>query len=152
MLVGFEAFNILRIEAGTPWYGVDMDEGNFPQEACLDDALHWQKGCYVGQEPVARIKYRGHVNKKLVGLKIAGNDLPEPDDKIFHESREVGHITSAVRSPHVGGPVALGYVRREVMQQGQALMVRHGDCLAQAVVSDLPFYPWMGGGSGLSGV
>jgi glycine cleavage system T protein len=139
--VGFEAFNILRVEAGTPWYGVDMDETNFPQEACLDDALHWQKECYVGQEPVARIKYRGHVNKKLVGLKIEGDDAPEPGDKIFHENRPVGHITSAVRSPYVGGPIALGYVRREVMEPGQALTVQRGDHPARALVVQLPFYP-----------
>ncbi len=68
--VGYDAFEILRIEAGIPRYGMDMDETNVVSEAALDDAVSFTKGCYVGQEIIARIKYRGHVAKKLSGLSV----------------------------------------------------------------------------------
>jgi folate-binding protein YgfZ len=132
------------VEAGIPWYGVDMDDTNFPQEARVDYVLDWNKGCYVGQEPVARIKFRGHVNKKLVGLRFGVGSGPEPGNKIFgnRESRkEIGHITTAVYSPHLHCPIALGYVRRAWLADGTEVVVETAQGVVPAVVAALPFYP-----------
>ena len=71
--VGYDALETLRIEAGVPRYGVDMDETNVVTETGLDEAVSYTKGCYIGQEIIARIKYRGHVAKKLSGLRFEGN-------------------------------------------------------------------------------
>ena len=138
--VGMEALNTLRIEAGMPWYGIDMDETNLLQEAGLERAASFSKGCYIGQETVVRIAHRGHVNWHLVGLLIGGSDVPEVGAKLRHDQREVGRITSAVHSPALNRPVALGYVRRERMAPGTILKLRasQGDTTAEIV--PLPFY------------
>jgi len=138
--VGMEALNTLRIEAGMPWYGIDMDETNLLQEAGLERAASFSKGCYIGQETVVRIAHRGHVNWHLVGLLIGGSDVPEVGAKLRHDQREVGRITSAVHSPALNRPVALGYVRRERMAPGTILELRasQGDTTAEIV--PLPFY------------
>lgn len=138
--VGMEALNTLRIEAGIPWYGIDMDETNLLQEAGLERAASFSKGCYIGQETVVRVAHRGHVNWHLVGLVIGGSEVPEVGAKLRHEQREVGRITSAVHSPALNGPVALGYVRRERMAPGTILELRasQGDTSAEIVL--LPFY------------
>jgi folate-binding protein YgfZ len=138
--VGLRAFNMLRVEAGLPWYGVDMDDTNFPQEARLDHVLDWNKGCYVGQEPVARIKYRGHVNKRLAGLITAGVGAPAKGDRISKDDREIGRVTSAVFSPHLNCPIALGYVRREFLDPGTEVAVETTQGPATAIVTELPFY------------
>lgn len=138
--VGFQAFNMLRVEAGIPWYGVDMDETTFPQEAGVEHVLDWHKGCYVGQEPVARIKFRGHVNKKLTGLRFPEGTQPEPGNKVIKGSREIGRVTSAVYSPHLNCPIALGYVRREFLEVGTEVTVETARGPTPAVVAALPFY------------
>ena len=94
--VGFAALNMLRVEAGIPWYGLDMDEGRIVLEVGLEHAISFKKGCYLGQEVVERATARGHVNRKLSGLLVHGNTLPESGDKLFHDSQEVGWVTSAV--------------------------------------------------------
>lgn len=101
---------VLRIEQGIAKYGIDFDENNLPQEARLERALHFDKGCYLGQEIVARLQYRGHVNKVLVGLKIEGVKIPPPGTKIYEEEKEVGKITSCLWSPKLNAPLALGYL------------------------------------------
>jgi len=138
--VGLRAFNTLRVEAGLPWYGVDMDDTNFPQEAQMDHLLDWDKGCYVGQEPVARIKYRGHVNKRLAGLKFSQGVQPQPGNRITKDDRDVGRVTSAVFSPHLNGPIALGYVRREFLEPGMEITVETTAGPVAARVAELPFY------------
>ncbi len=140
--IGFRAFNILRVEAGIPWYGVDVDDTNFPQEARMDDILDWTKGCYVGQEPVARIKFRGHVNRQLTGLKFAQGAEPESGNKIVQQGREIGHITTAVDSFYLNCPIALGYIRREYLEPGTEITVKTRQGLAAAEVAALPFYPY----------
>jgi glycine cleavage system T protein len=132
--VGLRAFNLLRVEAGVPWYGVDMDDTNFPQEAGVDYVLDWNKGCYVGQEPVARIKFRGHVNKRLVSLRFAGEHPPQSGDKIVKDGREIGRITSAIYSPRLNCPIALGYVRREFLEPGTEVGVEMVGGPAAAIV------------------
>ena len=98
----------LRIEAGTPAWGKELDENVLPAEAGLDErAISFSKGCYPGQEPIARLHFRGKTNRGLRVLDVGG-DAPEPETQIVHEGKVVGRITSAVDG------VALGYVRVEV--------------------------------------
>ncbi|MBI5397611.1 MAG: folate-binding protein YgfZ [Verrucomicrobia bacterium] len=118
-----EALNILRIEAGIPIFGVDMDENTIPNEAGLEArAISYEKGCYLGQETISRIKSIGHVNRHLVGLRLGQGTLPPPKEKILADSVEIGYITSAVASPRLGA-VALGYVRRGHEQPGTRVVV-----------------------------
>ena len=112
--VSTEVEEILRIEAGIARYGVDMDESNVVPETNLDDAVSYSKGCYLGQEIIVRIKHRGHVAKKLTGLRFetdqpieAGSLIKSIDDK------EIGRVTSATFSPKLGATIGLGYVRYE---------------------------------------
>ncbi len=119
-----EALEILRVEAGVPLWGVDMDEGTIPNEAGLEKrAVSYDKGCYVGQETIARIKTYGHVNRRLVQLACAGDSMPARGEKILADGREVGHVTSAAFSPRLGKPLALGYVRREFAVAGTKLKI-----------------------------
>jgi aminomethyltransferase len=103
---------LLRIQAGTPVWGKEIDDRVLPAEAGLTErAVSFTKGCYPGQEPIARLHYRGHANRGLRLLALA--ELPEPDADLAYEGKPVGRVTSAVRTPD-GGVVALAYVRREV--------------------------------------
>ena len=138
--VGTEAQEILRIEAGIPRYGMDMDEDNLLLETGLDHAVSFQKGCYLGQEVVERIRSRGHVNKKLVGMVLEGYTPAEPADKIFAGEKEIGRVTSSVLSPAMKRPIALGYVHRDYLQPGTRITVDRNGKPIPAVVSTLPFY------------
>src|SRR5262245_53966143 len=104
---------LLRIRAGTPRFGREIDDRVLPAEAGLETrAIDFEKGCYPGQEPIARQHYRGRVNRTLRVLEIEGQDVPEYDSELTHEGKSVGRVTSAMREgDHV---VALGYVRAEV--------------------------------------
>jgi folate-binding protein YgfZ len=103
----------LRIRAGTPRYGREIDERILPAEAGLDErAVSFTKGCYPGQEPVARLRYRGHANRGLRRLQLVGGELPPYDAPILHEGKQVGRVTSAAVDGD--GIVALGFVRSEV--------------------------------------
>jgi aminomethyltransferase len=135
-LAGQEAAEWLRVEAGIPRYGVDMDEKTLPLEAGLSSALHYQKGCYIGQEVVARQTFRGHVNKKLTGLRL-GDSSPAPKTELRVQERKVGYLTSVVRSPSLGEQVGLGYVHRDFLTPGTRLTL--GDTGASATVAALPF-------------
>jgi folate-binding protein YgfZ len=123
---GWQAFDTARIEAGIPRFGADMDETNIPLECGIENrAVTYTKGCYIGQEVINRIHSVGHVNRELRGLRLADalKTLPQRGDKLFHVGKEVGHVTSAVKSP-VFGNIALGYVRREANQIGNELILR----------------------------
>lgn len=134
---GEETAEILRVEAGVPAHGRELTGEQFPQEAHLDDAISYEKGCYLGQETVARIHYRGQVNRLLVGLALS--TPAEPDTALAANDREVGSITSAVVSP-VHGPVGLGFVRRELAVAGSELLLTTPDGqAARAEVVILPF-------------
>ena len=138
--IGYSALNTLRIEAGIPVYGVDMDENNIPIEAGLWDALDFEKGCYVGQEVVARIKWRGHVNWHLLGLESEGEVAPNSGAEIFSGERKIGRITSSTISPTLNRPLCLGYIRREFQDPGTEVEININDSLQKAQVSELPFY------------
>lgn len=108
-----EELERLRIEAGTPRYGREIDERVLPAEAGLDRrAISFEKGCYPGQEPVARLRYRGHANRGLRVLRLETAEAPPYDAEIEHGGKVVGRVTSAVAAD--GGVVALGYVREDV--------------------------------------
>jgi tRNA-modifying protein YgfZ len=126
------AAEIVRVESGRPRYGVDIDDTTIPQEAGLNErAVSFTKGCYVGQETVARLHYRGKPNRHLRGLRLSA--LMPPGTPLLLGEREVGRIGSSVVSPR-HGPIALALVRREA---GVGESLRAGD--ATAVVSELPF-------------
>jgi aminomethyltransferase len=137
--VGLEALDMLRIEAGLPLYGRDMTNDTIPVEANLDGALSYTKGCYIGQEVIARLDARGHVNRRLVGLLLGDAALPPPGASIVAPQRQVGWITSATYSPARRQNIALGYVRREVWEPGTHLEVRSNGTVIDATVAELPF-------------
>lgn len=134
------AIEAARIEAGRPLWGVDMDDSTLPQEANLEalNAISYTKGCYTGQETVARLHFRGHVNKRIVGLRIDGSAVPTPGLPLLgDEQKEVGDIRSAIMSPRFG-PIALAMVRREInVGDSVALAIDGAD--TRATVSALPF-------------
>lgn len=116
------AAEALRIESGWPEYGRDISEENFPQEVARDDwAISYNKGCYVGQETVARIASRGHVNRLLVGLRFETTDAVPAGTEVTAGGQSVGNVTSAIFSPRLGSALALGYVRRGHDQPGNRL-------------------------------
>ncbi len=108
-----EELERMRIEARTPRYGREIDERVLPAEAGLvERAVSLTKGCYPGQEPIARLHYRGHANRELRVLAIEGADPPPPETDVRYAEKVVGRVTSAARSN--GGVVALAFVRTEV--------------------------------------
>jgi folate-binding protein YgfZ len=126
-LAGWDALETARIEAGVPRFGADLDETTLPQEAGLEArAVSFQKGCYIGQEVINRLRTIGQVTRALRGLRLPPDlpALPVRGDKLWHAGKEVGHITSAVHSPRLNAPVALGYVRRECFAPGTELLLR----------------------------
>jgi folate-binding protein YgfZ len=125
---------VVRVEQGRPRYGVDLDESVIPQEAGLNDrAVSFSKGCYVGQETVARLFYRGKPNRHLRGLRLTA--LAEPGDPVRGDERDVGRLGSVASSPRLG-PIALAILRREV-PIGATVSVGLDAIAAQVV--ELPF-------------
>lgn len=119
---GCEALETARIEAGFPWYGVDISDQNLPQEIGRDQqAISFVKGCYIGQETVARIDALGHVNKLLVGVKFAGDRVPPPGAELTAAAQTVGAVTSACYSPRLLAPLGLAFVRRGHNEPGARL-------------------------------
>jgi len=139
--VGVQALDILRTEAGIPWYGQDVDETVILPETRLEHVVSYNKGCYIGQEVVARVKYRGHVNRALSGLVLAGDRVPAAGATVLVEGQEIGRVTSAVRSIALGKPIALGYIRREHFAPGTGVTVQDGNTPIPAQVAGLPFSP-----------
>jgi folate-binding protein YgfZ len=140
--IGWQAFETARIEAGIPRFGADMDETNIPLECGIESrAVTYNKGCYVGQEVINRIHSVGHVNRELSGLRLADDlkTLPQRGDKLFHAGKEVGYVTSAVKSPAFNENIALGYVRREANQIGNDLTLRTATGESPVKIVPLPF-------------
>ena len=138
---GWQAFETARIEAGIPRFGADMDETSIPLECGIESrAVTYTKGCYIGQEVINRIHSVGHVNRELGALRLADGlqILPQRGDKLFHAGKEVGHVTSAVKSP-VFGNIALGYVRREANHIGNELTLRTAAGESPATIVAVPF-------------
>lgn len=134
-------WDIVRVEAGVPEWGIDIDDTTIPQEANLDElgAISYTKGCYTGQETVARIHFRGHVNRHLRGLRFASTRDEMPTERAeLHDTngKPVGDVRSVVVSPRLG-TIALGIVRREITP-GDTITVRTEREIA-ATVTTLPF-------------
>jgi folate-binding protein YgfZ len=132
--VSLDAAEIVRIESGRPRHGLDMTEDNLPAEAgIVERSVSFTKGCYVGQEPVARMHYKGHPNRHLRGLRLS--QQADPGASLLSSDREVGRVTSTGVSPALG-PVALALVRREVLP-GDEVSVGPGG--SAATIVELPF-------------
>ena len=138
--VGLTALNSLRIEAGIPRHGSELGESIIPLEAELEHAIDFTKGCYIGQEIVARMKYRGHPNRLLRGFEIDCETPPEQGARIFNGEKEIGWMTSALSSPTLGKTIALGYVRMAFTDEGNEVEVETADGRVNATVKLLPFY------------
>jgi len=121
--VGPAAVEQVRIEAGTPLYGVDMTEATIPLEAGLEErAISYDKGCYIGQEVIARIHHRGRVNRHLVAFELPEDGAPELPVGVFSDKKQVGRIGSAARSPRLDGrPVGIGILHRKHAEPGTEL-------------------------------
>jgi folate-binding protein YgfZ len=141
-----DLYETLRIEAGIPKYGVDMDETTIVPELGIDSLISYNKGCYIGQEIIARIHFRGHVAKQLTGLVL---DTPEQQAETrpvgsvplseselkTTDGKNAGRITSVAYSPNLQKTIALAYVRYDYLAEGTELLA---DCLP-ANVKNLPF-------------
>jgi tRNA-modifying protein YgfZ len=133
-------WDIVRVEAGSAEWGIDIDDTTIPQEADLDErgAISYTKGCYTGQETVARIHFRGHVNRHLRGLRLVGVALPPVRSSLYDATgKPVGDTRTAVYSPRLSG-IALGLVRREI-EPGATVAVRWEGGETSATVTPLPF-------------
>ena len=126
--IGMRTVNALRLEAGIPWFPEDFNDTVIPHEAGLENThINFSKGCYTGQEIVERVRSRGHVNRRLVGLRFdVKGPAPGPGTKLLSTSREVGQVTSAATLPASGVAVGLGYVRREHTGPGTVLEFEGG--------------------------
>lgn len=119
-----DAVEALRVAAGVPRYGVDFDDRNFPQETGREDAVSYTKGCYLGQEVVARIHYRGHVNHELRGLVFDGDAAPEPGAVLTHDGEEVGRLGSVAAT--AAGTLGLAILHRKAAAPGTRIAAGGG--------------------------
>jgi folate-binding protein YgfZ len=139
---GPEDWEVLRVEAGRPAFGADMDGTTIPLEAGIESrAISFTKGCYPGQEVVIRVVHRGHgrIARRIVGLVIDGVEVPGAGDALRSGDREAGKITSAAWSPLMGSPIAQAMVQRDFFEPGTELAIVHGDHELEARVVELPF-------------
>jgi aminomethyltransferase len=125
-----ETLECLRVEAGLPRVGAELDESVLPAEAHLDAAISETKGCYTGQEVVTRMRTRGRVAHLLVGLRLGEGPLPERGAEIVRDGARIGQLTSAVRSP-AEGAIGLGFVKQDAAAAGTEVQV--GDASARIV-------------------
>jgi folate-binding protein YgfZ len=134
--VGSDAFEMYRIARGVPRYGADLRERDLPQETGQEHALNFDKGCYIGQEIVERIRARGNVHRTFIGFEVEGQS-PQPGTKVRASDKDMGEITSAARVPVHGAErsIAVGYLRRDVATPGMTVQI--GD--QRATVQNLPF-------------
>jgi folate-binding protein YgfZ len=121
--IGLDAIEILRLEAGYPRYGVDVDENTIILEAGYKDAISFSKGCYLGQEVVARATHIGRVNKNLIQFKTESDHPPIRKSKLVADGKEAGYVTSAAFSPGLKGVVGLGYAQRDFAKEGTRLII-----------------------------
>jgi folate-binding protein YgfZ len=138
--VGLTALDALRVEAGTPWAGHDADDTVLLPEIPLEKLVSYNKGCYIGQEVVVRVRDRGHVNRLLTGLVLDGTDVPAAGAPVLADGgKAIGRITSAVRSFALERPIALAFVRREHSTPGTVVSVGTDRGPLRGRVTALPF-------------
>lgn len=137
---GLAAWEAARVEAGRPEWGIDMDDTTIPQEANLDTlgAISFTKGCYTGQEVVARVHFRGHVNRTLRGVRASGNEAPRLRAVLFDATgKSVGEVRSSVTSPRLGG-IALAMLRQEIENGAQLIARWSGDPAGDETAGEMP--------------
>ena len=143
--IGWNALESLRIEAGVPRYGTELTDAVIPLEAELEHAINFEKGCYIGQEIVARMKYRGHPNRLLRGIEIDVDSTSQdccvlhPQAPVFKEDKNMGWITSSTFSPTFEKLIALSYVRIAVTEAGSCVQIETSDGRVDGTVVLLPF-------------
>lgn len=130
-------YEALRIESGIPKFGVDMDETTIVPELGLEEMISYKKGCYIGQEIIARIHFRGHVAKQLTGLRLSG-EVAANAELLSDSGKNAGRITSVTYSPNLESVIALGYVRYDFLGERTELKAGIEDSV-DAVVTRLPF-------------
>ena len=130
-----DTFEVLRVEAGLPAFGSELDERWNPHEAGLERHISYTKGCYIGQEVIARLDAYDKVQRELRGLRALGGGLPSAGSNLLADGKDAGRITSAADSPDFG-PIALAYVRRAHADPGSRLVTEDG---AEVEVATLPF-------------
>jgi folate-binding protein YgfZ len=131
-----EIYEVLRIENGVPLYGIDMDETTIVPELSLENLISYNKGCYIGQEIIARIHFRGHIAKQLTGLVLeSGESGVESRELLTVDGKNAGRITSVCYSPKLEKHIALGYVRYDYLAEGTELKMGE----ITATVKNLPF-------------
>jgi folate-binding protein YgfZ len=125
--VGYTALSALRLEQGIPWFSYDFGEKQIPHEAGLENShISYTKGCYTGQEIVERVRSRGQVNRRRVGLRFTGDGVPEAGEILTSRGKEAGYVTRAAFSPSLASAIGMGYVRKENNELGQKLEWRGG--------------------------
>ncbi|HVB33022.1 MAG TPA: glycine cleavage T C-terminal barrel domain-containing protein [Patescibacteria group bacterium] len=125
---GYRAIDALRLEAGQAWFGADFDNRTIPHEAGVElSHISYTKGCYTGQEIVERVRSRGQVNRRLVGLGFTGAAVPKPGSPLLAGEETVGAVTSAAFSPLAGRVIGLGYLRREFHAPGSRVISEQGE-------------------------
>ena len=144
--IGWNALESLRIEAGIPRYGTELTDAVIPLEAELEHAIDFEKGCYIGQEIVARMKYRGHPNRLLRGIEIdkdatseEGCGLLRSGARVFNGDKEIGWVTSATFAPTLAKQIAIGYVRIAVTEPGSRVQIETSEGRVDGTVVLLPF-------------
>lgn len=135
-----EGLEVLRVENGVPRLGAEFGEETLPQEAGLSHLVSFTKGCFLGQEPVARLQNRGHTNRGLAGVLLeAGAPVAAAGGLLFQGGREVGVVTSAVLSPALGRVAALALLRHEAAAAETRLDLHDRGAVLSCVVTPLPF-------------
>jgi folate-binding protein YgfZ len=138
-IVGDETLEVLRIEAGIPRFGIDMDENTIVSETCLDDAISDTKGCYVGQEIIIRIKHRGHVAKKQTGIILRDAIELEPSTVVLSEDgNEIGRVTSATISPNLNQTIAMAYLKFDYLKMRTPIKVEIDGAVHEGLVDEIP--------------
>jgi folate-binding protein YgfZ len=135
---GRETYEVLRVESGMPEYGRDIDETTFAPEVGRTDAISYQKGCFLGQEPIVMARDRGVVQRTLIGL-VTGDQSAPRGAQLYREGKEVGRVTSAAYSPRLGCHIALGYARRGSQTPGMELELEDNGVRRPVKVAKLPF-------------
>jgi folate-binding protein YgfZ len=120
--IGYSALSAIRLEQGIPWFSYDFGEKQIPHEAALEIShISYTKGCYTGQEIVERVRSRGQVNRRRVGLRFTGQAVPSPGEILTSDGKEAGYVTRAAFSPALSSGIGMGYVRKENNEAGQQL-------------------------------
>lgn len=128
---GEQTLETARVEAGWPRFGIDCSDANLPQEVDRNErTISFTKGCYLGQETIARLDALGQVQKKLVRMQISGSAIPASGTKLVEADKPCGEIRSAIALPNENQVIALGYVRRKWFEPGSKLQVAESDQIA----------------------